>query len=130
MNKHMPFLNKELAEYLEAHGYLRTPDAVATYIRGEESILIKFDSVTFLTYDAGDDECGGRWVVQSTFTSTAMLELFGWMLLLHVMGVATLQALAKGAVIGGAVVRPADLVAPLFKHHRAQDNFDSVPINY
>lgn len=126
---------EEAGEYLEAHGFRRAdspaaPGSATYYLNGSKAVEIRGNKLEVAYYHPGDDDRKGEFRTLHTFTGIEQLDLFGFMLLFHLTGVATIRQLAKGAMQEGVRFNPDVVLNELFAHFKVTEDREAVPMNY
>lgn len=93
-----PNFHPEFGDYLKANGF--TPGSQLTdviyYFKKEHGIMISGDSVDFARFAQGEKTKGRPGCTRyAAFTGIQQLDIFGWMMLLHLTGAVPLKQLIK-----------------------------------
>lgn len=129
-----PFFLEAAGEYLEANGYKRSDGELVNnaiyFFDGKQAVVVYNDHVDFMTYDNG--EPGQRregYSKYMSFAGIADLDIFKWMLLLHVADIVPLKQFVKEV----RKESPTDVVGfvnQMLGHFRVAEDRNAVPINY
>jgi hypothetical protein len=130
-----PHFLDEAGEYLEAHGFRRgesvtKPGQVFYFLNYDKAVEIRGNRIDFAMYHPGDDDRSGEFKTYASFTGIEQLDLFGWTLLFHLTGIATIRDMIKGAIQEGVRFSAEDVLKGVFRHFRVTGDRNAVPENY
>ncbi|MGB8191043.1 MAG: hypothetical protein WCF67_03945 [Chitinophagaceae bacterium] len=93
-----PNFHEEFGQYLKENGYLPGSQLtdVIYYFKKDHGIMITGDSVDFAVFPQGETSKGKPGCSRyAAFTGINQLDIFGWMMLLHITGAVPLKQLIR-----------------------------------
>lgn len=91
---------EEVADYLEANGYLRSNNKFfdTKFIKDDKAVIIYADKVSFRNYSADGNE--PEFAEYASFEGINMLNTVDWIYLFHITGIITLKSFIKNVKHG------------------------------
>lgn len=133
--KKNPLFVEEAGDYLIANGYIASDGVLnpntTYYFKQGKGVVVFGDKVEFLLHH--DEEPMQRlegYQRYMSFEGISELEIFDWMLLLHIADIVPLRQFIKGVIKEGVNVTADEILGPLFKHFKVTDDREAVIENY
>lgn len=94
-----PMMAEEYAEYLIANGFhCYVMGDTLNFINGDKQIAIRHDTCDcFVFHPKEHGQENDKWVFDQSYTGISHLNLFGWMMLMHLMQVLTIKRFLSNA---------------------------------
>jgi hypothetical protein len=98
-----PHFSEEAGEFLLLNGFTCNTKKDALHFRsGYTLLIVRMDTVDHYEYNPQEEDEAERWIFCQSHTGIAKLNVFGWIMLMHVMDVVSLPKAIANAKKEGA----------------------------